>query len=455
MNRLNNTDLAKALALTHGLTLEEAELFLAFFVESIHEGLEEDKIVKIKGFGIFKVSEVSARESIDVNTGERIVIPRREKISFTADSSMRELVNSPFEQFETVILNEDADFSNIDSNIMDDNGGDIIQEDNTEYKSSPILKETLNICPEIVDEEDVVKSDNPADLSTGTEHPNEEETQSANVNEKNSELVEPLISSLVMKNDEVTEHHDENVPMSNAELVENPETMENRTSDHSLADEWAMKRLAAENENLTRVNTDLRHSITIKNRIIAFLAICVLLLLAGCAFGVFEMYRLVGRYDKTLKFMLDTTSLDTLVISEVDTCEKTLPSAKTELKNPVSAIQEKKETTASKAVMPKPQPNQNASKQKNEATTTTSVSSPTKAMSYYNNDYRIRTGAYNIVGVAQTITVKSGQTLHSLSRSYLGEGMECYMEAVNGGKRELKVGEKIKIPKLELKKKRK
>lgn len=454
MNRLNNTDLAKVLALTHGLTLEEAELFLAFFVESIHEGLEEDKIVKIKGFGIFKVSEVSARESIDVNTGERIVIPRREKISFTADSSMRELVNSPFEQFETVILNEDVDFSNIDSNIMDDNGGDIIQEDNTEYKSSPVLEEALRIYPEGIDKEDVVKLDDPVDLSTGTEHPNEAETQSANVNEKNSELVQPLISSLVMKNDEVTERHGENVPMSNTELVENPETMGNRTSDHSLADEWAMKRLAAENENLTRVNTDLRHSVTIKNRIIAFLAICVLLLLAGCAFGVFEMYRLVGRYDKTLKFMLDTTSLDTLVISEVDASEKTLPSAKTELKNPVSAMQEKKETPA-KAVMPKPQPNQKASKQKNEATTSTSVSSPTKAMSYYNNDYRIRTGAYNIVGVAQTITVKSGQTLHSLSRSYLGEGMECYMEAVNGGKRELKAGEKIKIPKLELKKKRK
>ena len=121
MSKVSITELASKLMEKHGLKRTEAELFIRQFVGVINDGLKNDKSVKVKGLGTFKVQAVSARKSVDVNTGEAIVIEGRDKISFTAEAVMRDLVNAPFAQFETVIVNDGVDFSEIDAKHEADN----------------------------------------------------------------------------------------------------------------------------------------------------------------------------------------------------------------------------------------------------------------------------------------------------------------------------------------------
>ena len=108
------TDLASLLAEKHGISLKEAEMFVSLLFDIAKGALHAQKQVKIKGLGTFKLTSVSSRESIDVNTGQRILIEGRDKVSFTPDAAMKNLVNRPFAQFETVILKDDVDFTDID-----------------------------------------------------------------------------------------------------------------------------------------------------------------------------------------------------------------------------------------------------------------------------------------------------------------------------------------------------
>ena len=114
MSKSNISRLAKSISSKHGLTQAEAERFISKMFEVADEGLHEDKLLKIKWLGTFKVTPVKDRESVDVNTGERIVIEGRDKISFTPDNILKEIVNKPFAQFETVVVNDGVDFSDID-----------------------------------------------------------------------------------------------------------------------------------------------------------------------------------------------------------------------------------------------------------------------------------------------------------------------------------------------------
>ena len=114
MSKSNISRLAKSISSKHGLTQAEAERFISKMFEVANEGLHEDKLLKIKWLGTFKVAPVKDRESVDVNTGERIVIEGRDKISFTPDNILKEIVNKPFAQFETVVVNDGVDFSDID-----------------------------------------------------------------------------------------------------------------------------------------------------------------------------------------------------------------------------------------------------------------------------------------------------------------------------------------------------
>ena len=104
------TELADMLAQKAGISKREAQQFLTDFVETIQDGVNSEKLVKIKGLGTFKVIDVDARESVNVNTGERVTIDSHQKLTFTPDTAMKELVNKPFSQFETVVLNEGVVF---------------------------------------------------------------------------------------------------------------------------------------------------------------------------------------------------------------------------------------------------------------------------------------------------------------------------------------------------------
>ena len=110
MGKIFMTELADMLAQKAGISKREAQQFLTDFVETIQDGVNADKLVKIKGLGTFKVIDVDARESVNVNTGERVTIDSHQKLTFTPDTAMKELVNKPFSQFETVVLNEGVVF---------------------------------------------------------------------------------------------------------------------------------------------------------------------------------------------------------------------------------------------------------------------------------------------------------------------------------------------------------
>ena len=115
MSRISIQEFAERLAERKGMSVSDAQQFLTAMLDTINDGLKDDKTVKVKGLGTFKVIDVKQRKSVDVNTGEEIIIEGRGKITFTPDSIMKDLVNKPFSQFETVVLNEGVDFSEIDS----------------------------------------------------------------------------------------------------------------------------------------------------------------------------------------------------------------------------------------------------------------------------------------------------------------------------------------------------
>lgn len=113
MGKILMKDIASQLAKKKNIRISEAENYLDAFFAVIHDGLKADKLVKIKGFGTFKLIEVRDRESVDVNTGERVLIDGHTKITFTPENSLKEMVNKPFSQFETVELNDGVEFGSM------------------------------------------------------------------------------------------------------------------------------------------------------------------------------------------------------------------------------------------------------------------------------------------------------------------------------------------------------
>ena len=375
MSKVSITELASKLMEKHGLKRTEAELFIRQFVGVINDGLKNDKSVKVKGLGTFKVQAVSARKSVDVNTGEAIVIEGRDKISFTAEAVMRDLVNAPFAQFETVIVNDGVDFSEIDAKH---------EADNTEAKEPT-----------------------PA-------------VEPAPVAEPEPAVVEPT------------------------PIVEPTPAVEDSDSD---TDELEAKSKSYKNTIIVLASS---------------LACVVILAVVGFVY----MFSQIEKRDNRI------AHLETQTATLADRMMKThmspapaanQPAANDEADNILAANEQKIEAaqkadkennlkTAEAKPEPKAEPKA-ATKPTAEAKAHAAKSAPSiLSQSAYDKDPRVRTGAYVITGIANTVTVKAGQTMSSLSKTYLGPGMECYLEAVNGGNRELKAGEKIKIPALKTKK---
>ena len=158
MGKVSVAWIAEAIAGKHGLTQKDAEQFVATFFDLINEALHEEKMVKVKGLGTFKVIDVRERESINVNTGERVVIESHGKISFTPDPIMRDLVNKPFAQFETVMLNDDVDIEELNAVSVDEEPLALVDEQPQE------VEEETNVAaagPEVVDEQPLMNEDLP------------------------------------------------------------------------------------------------------------------------------------------------------------------------------------------------------------------------------------------------------------------------------------------------------
>ena len=440
-----------------GLEVAEAEAFITAMFKVVNEGLKEDKLVKIKGLGTFKLTKVSARESVDVNTGERIVIEGREKISFTPDNYMRDLVNSPFSQFETVVLSDGVDFSAIDEkyalNELEDDSSlllsneesleTIAEEPKNILSSIEEAKEALAQLNEKEEEETVVEPVLSAELET--ENLLVVEQEESNEETKNQMSV-PI--SLQLSPQQLSALNTKESVSDREEKVEESEVLsavvENESSQIEEAPQFVIETEKIEEKEETKPieeeseeEEDTEESSSrsyVKPLLFAFLLIACLAIGAGVGYYFFQQQ-----------------SKEKAVTQSPQTTNKVVVSAK-KANSPTVVVDSSQKKQAAAMVDSITKKNTQAVVVKAEQAEVKDEK-PVFDSKQYNKDPRVRTGAYIIIGVEKEIEVKAGQTLYSLSRRYLGPDMECYVEAING-KKEFKAGEKMKIPTLKLKKKK-
>ena len=464
MSKVSITELASKLMEKHGLKRTEAELFIRQFVGVINDGLKNDKSVKVKGLGTFKVQAVSARKSVDVNTGEAIVIEGRDKISFTAEAVMRDLVNAPFAQFETVIVNDGVDFSEIDAKN---------QADNTEAKEpTPAVEPTPVAEPEpaVVEPAPVAEPEPAVVEPTPVAEPEPAVVEPTPVAEPEPAVVEPAPVAepepTVVEAAPAAEPEPTVEPAPAAEPEPTVEPAPAAEPVPAVVEPTPIVEPTPAVEDSDSDTDELEaKSKSYKNTIIVLassLACVVILAVVGFVY----MFSQIEKRDNRI------AHLETQTATLADRMMKThmspapaanQPAANDEADNILAANEQKIEAaqkadkennlkTAEAKPEPKAEPKA-ATKPTAEAKAHAAKSAPSiLSQSAYDKDPRVRTGAYVITGIANTVTVKAGQTMSSLSKTYLGPGMECYLEAVNGGNRELKAGEKIKIPALKTKK---
>ena len=472
-----NKDLAAALTEKHGLAKTDAEAFVNAMFALINEALASERAVKVKGLGTFKVISVAARKSVDVNTGAPIVIDGRDKISFTPDSSLRDEVNKPFAQFETVVVNDGVDFSEIDRKFEEEETTE--DTENAEDKSE--VTEDSSEVAEVTEVAEV--------QSNGREEETTKDTGSTKDTEDTEDI--PEVAEDTEVKPEVAE---ETGSTKNTEDTEDiPEVTEDTgstqdTEDTKETEETEVKPEVTEETDNTRMVEEVKDEMRAemksehrKMRVLigacaAFVALCI----AGAGYMFTQMQKKDNRISnleaqvqafttlskqQTAKPQPATTQADTLQGETVAT-ETTAATATTAPATTSAPTTTKPAKTAAAATTTTPSSAQAAKTTAQAGKTAQTAKSAGKnaqtaksatsdaASANYAKDPRIRTGAYNIVGVDRTVTVKAGQTLSSISHFYLGQGMECYVEAVNGGRTEFKAGEKIKIPKLKHKKMR-
>mgnify|MGYP002744635915 FL=1 len=452
-----NSFLIDMLTSKMGLEVAEAEAFITAMFKVVNEGLKEDKLVKIKGLGTFKLTKVSARESVDVNTGERIVIEGREKISFTPDNYMRDLVNSPFSQFETVVLSDGVDFSAIDEkyalNELEDDSSLLLS---NEESLETIAEEPKNILSSIEEAKEALAQLNEKEeegtvvepvLSAELETENLLVVEQEESNEETKNQISAPIS-LQLSPQQLSALNTKESVSDREEKVEESEVLsavvENESSQIEEAPQFVIETEKIEEKEETKPieeeseeEEDTEESSSrsyVKPLLFAFLLIACLAIGAGVGYYLFQQQSKemsVAQSSQTTNEVVVPVKKANSPTAVVDSSQKKQAAAM------VDSITKKN----TQAVVVKAE----QAEVKDEK--------PVFDSKQYNKDPRVRTGAYIIIGVEKEIEVKAGQTLYSLSRRYLGPDMECYVEAING-KKEFKAGEKMKIPTLKLKKKK-
>ena len=392
MSKLNIYDLCSVLTSKNGLDDKESHRFIKAIFDVIQEGLDEDKIVKVKGLGTFKIIEVDDRESINVNTGERVLIEGHSKLTFTPDSVMKEIVNKPFSQFETVILNEGVDFP--EPVVEEPAVEDIIADEPAEGKEIIVEPQIdNNVAEQSVEEEPVAEK-------TVAEEPVAEEPVAE------EPVAEEPVAEEPVAEDSVVEFTDDNDNVQSGEENSVEESVFETSNNNSIL-RWILSGIA------------------------------VLLLILGAAYGGY----LYGRYELSEEIAYKQMKAD------LKTAEITTKKAQVAIKKD-SVAQEVDATKIGAMSIDNKDESAN-----DEAKTETAKTSSDK---YEAMDIRVRTGAYRIIGEDRTVKAKAGQTVEDIATKLLGPGMSCYVEVYNGldGKATLKEGQTIKIPKLELKKRR-
>ena len=412
-------DFARELSEKYGLSLGDASDFVSAMFDVVKEELDgADSSVKIKGFGTFKVSAVGARASVDVNTGERIIIDGRNKISFTPEVLLRDRVNRPFVQFETVVLNDGVDFSEIEEeseeelDSVSETEPQGVQLSPTAPTSQPTDQSTDQPAP--AEQPQGVQLSPTAPTSQSTDHYSSSETASKAVNTE--------------------EHRD----MARRLMTPKTETIEEDSEESD--DKTTATAPEADDEGIVIGGCRQRSP-----RIMYVLTIASFIILVSLGIGMYFLYQRIEEKNHVID------RLESRLYAQQEAAERADAQPAVAVKDTIvsndslhaaelrAAEKAKKDSIA-------------ASKSAAEAKVSHSSVAPSTATtpSDYNYDTRVRTGAYIIVGVAKTVTVQPGQTLASISKAYLGEGMECYVEVLNN-RHSVKAGEKLKIPQLKLK----
>ena len=412
-------DFARELSEKYGLSLGDASDFVSAMFDVVKEELDgADSSVKIKGFGTFKVSAVGARASVDVNTGERIIIDGRNKISFTPEVLLRDRVNRPFVQFETVVLNDGVDFSEIDEESeeeldsvseMEPQG---VQLSPTAPTSQPTDQSTDQPAP--AEQPQGVQLSSTAPTSQSTDHYSSSETASKAVNTE--------------------EHRD----MARRLMTPKTETIEEDSEESD--DKTTATAPEADDEGIVIGGCRQRSP-----RIMYVLTIASFIILVSLGIGMYFLYQRIEEKNHVID------RLESRLYAQQEAAERADAQPAVAVKDtivPNDSLRAAELHAAEKAK----KNSIAASKSAVEAKASQSSAAPSTATtpSDYNYDTRVRTGAYIIVGVAKTVTVQPGQTLASISKAYLGEGMECYVEVLNN-RHSVEAGEKLKIPQLKLK----
>lgn len=416
-------DFARELSEKYGLSLGDASDFVSAMFDVVKEELDgADSSVKIKGFGTFKVSAVGARASVDVNTGERIIIDGRNKISFTPEVLLRDRVNRPFVQFETVVLNDGVDFSEIDEeseeelDSVSETEPQGVQLSPTAPTSQPTDQSTDQPAPEEQPQGVQLSSTAPTGQSTG---------QSANP-QSPSETASKAVNT--------EEHRD----MARRLMTPKTETIEEDSEESD--DKTTATAPEADDEGIVIGGCRQRSP-----RIMYVLTIASFLILVSLGIGMYFLYQRIEEKNHVID------RLESRLYAQQEAAERADAQPAVAVKDtivPNDSLRAAELHAAEKAK----KNSISASKSAVEAKASQSSAAPSTATtpSDYNYDTRVRTGAYIIVGVAKTVTVQPGQTLASISKAYLGEGMECYVEVLNN-RHSVEAGEKLKIPQLKLK----
>ena len=461
MTKLDLKSIASALAAAHNITDEDAEKFLKVLFDVIMDALRHDGQVKVKGLGTFKLIDVPEREMVDVNTGERIMVDARQRVSFTPDAVLRDIVNKPFMFFDTVVLNDGVVFDDeSETEPEDSDDEDEQEEDNStentsedteteEEETADEESETENAederSEEPVEEETIETAEDTesSDNDEAAEEPAESEEPIAEETEEISETETPVEDNSSEESAETTDKAEPKTPEKTEETEEKPkqdetpsavnEALENAKS---IMDDIQSGNLGNDDDEPAMQHPRSENKIRKKVWII-FIIITVF---ASAVAFFFGLYAGGGEFNWSLNDDVATDTIvkaDSIAADSVRTDSVKVDSVKTDsikADTVVAVVTKTDSLNLTPSGLHK----------------TTEIDPD-----FYDAlDTRVRTGAYRIVGIAKVIKVKKGKTLKSLSDTYLGKGMECYVEALNGVE-SVKEGDELKIPKLEWRKKKK
>ena len=484
MSKFSLNTLGKLLADKSGLSQVEAELFIRKMFDVCNQGLDADKQVKIKWLGTFKVQATKDRESINVNTGERFTIEGRDKLTFTPDNILKEIVNKPFAQFETVVVNDGVDFDEIDEKFG---------EEQTEDAPAQVIdfldeEKTATPNPEVV----VIGSEKEKEKEDEDELAKQIAIEQAKLEKlKQAQLEQERIQKEKLEKEKQEQERLEQERLEQEKLEQERLEQERLEQERLEQERLEQEKLEQEKLELAQQQQALKavaepavpasdeseeeeeeeessnsHHIVIPRYLVVAVCLIVVALIGGMGWFAFNYGQMTAQRDhlamqlnqyhqapaKKVPAKPAAAPLSQEQKLRQKAMEDSIRMAKTaeavklaEKSDKESASAEKAKQTEAKA---KAEGKEKA-KDKDEEKAASKIAS-----SQYDKDARVRTGAYRIIGVAQTVTVGAGQTLEQISTRYLGSGMECYVEALNG-KSTVKAGQKIKIPKLELKKKKK